>query len=102
MLCRQDDSTQSHSALGLSAGSAAVTLLERAPRDEHAGAAPAQRVASKRRGVAQQYDQRDLNIFAEVAGALRNGQRACTGDEFETIAPEQARHLLIALRTGEH
>src|SRR5205085_1257834 len=49
-----------------------------------------------------QYDQRNLDVFAEVAGAFQKRQRACAGDDLETVATEQARHLLVALRTGEH
>jgi opacity protein-like surface antigen len=43
-----------------------------------------------------------LDVFTEAAGVFRKGQRACAGDELEAVAAEQARHLLIALRIGEH
>jgi len=88
--------------LGTNAGGTAVPLLERVARHEHPGAAPAQRVASERRSIARQHDQRDLDVFTEAAGVFRKGQRACAGDELEAVAAEQARHLLIALRIGEH
>src|SRR6266550_5529613 len=100
-LCASRTAKVLEHGLGMNAGGAAVPLLERAPRHKHPRAAPAQRVASERRCIARQHDQRDLDVFAEAAGAFRKRQRACTGSELETVAAEHTRHLLVALRPGE-